>query len=136
MVSELFGTPERLRTNVSFYEIQIKAEVEPESATPMEIMNYITPRGLFEPFEQLLGVDKVGMFQYRFYYTPSPVEDSITKTVPWYDLQFFPEIENPDRFFIGLVSRDSTPEFAIGRAKALYETAFRFIGKKEQELNR
>ncbi len=135
MIAEIFGSTERLKGNTNFYEIQFQAQVEPDGASPLEIMNLITPPGLFQPFEDVLGV-QVGMFQYRFYYTPSKVEETIKQTVPWYDAQFFPEIENPDRFIIQLVCRDISGEVTIKRTKSLYERAIDFLTEKEKELNR
>jgi len=132
VISEMIGSQERLKANVNFYEIEVKAEIEPE-ASPLDIMHLITPPGLFASFEDSLKVGKLSMFVYRFFYTPAKVEEAIRRTVPWYDVQFFPEIDNPDRFILDIVCRDISSEIAIRRAKELYEAALRYLADRERE---
>jgi len=133
IITEIVGSQEKLKGKVAWYELQFQAEVEPDLATPMEIMTYITPPGLYDPFEKVLQVGKLTMFQYRFVFTPSEFEGTIRQTVPWYDVQFFPEIENPDRFIVHVICRDTISETAIKRCEILTQDTLRFIEEKERE---
>ena len=135
MVTEIFGSSERMKANANFYEVQVKGEVETDAATPLEIMNHITPPGLFQPFESVMNVGPLGLFSYRFYYTPVKVDEPIRKVVPWYDLQFFPGVMNPDRFIIHIVSRDVSAETSMNTARNLDERLRQYLAEKERELS-
>ncbi len=136
ILAEIYRSPERLKANISYYEIEIKEEVEPENALPLEIMEHLTPQGLFNPFETALELGKLHMFSYRFFYTPSQVDESIRKTVPWYDLQFYPEIENPDRFILAIVCRDYDQQIIYDRARSLLNAVHKFIEKIAREIGK
>jgi hypothetical protein len=136
IVGEMIGPIERLKAGVEFFEVEVKAEVEPDRVSPLDIMHNLTPSGIFAPFEEVLDGWKLSMFLYRFFYTPTKVENTIRRTVPWYDLQFYPEIENPDRFIVDIVSRDNRAELVIRHAKTLFTKALEFLEQKEREVGR
>lgn len=136
ILADMFRSPERLKSNLISYEVEVKQELEPQDATPFEIMEHVTPPGLFAPFEKALKIEKLNLFVFRPYYTSASVIGSIRETVPWYDLQFFPEIENPDRFWLNIVSRDNDQDVVIQRARALHAAAMRFLEEKEKEIGK
>jgi hypothetical protein len=136
IIREMYGSSERLKSNVNYYEFQVKAEKEPDSASPLDMMRHITPPGLFRPFEEVLKIGQLGMYTYRFFYTSTPVTESIVKTVPWYDVQFFPGIPNPDRFAIWIICRDISPEVGMGHCRDLDKKVIAYLEEKERELSR
>ncbi len=136
ILADMFRSPERLKSNLIFYEVQVKQELEPQDATPLEIMEQVTPPGMFTRFEKALKIDKLNLFVFRPYYTSASVEGPIRETVPWYDFQFFPEIENPDRFLLDIISRDIDQEVVVQRARDLHAVIIKFLEEKEKEIGK
>lgn len=107
ILSDLFKSNERLKNNLVFVEKRVLQELEPEFASPFEILHLITPKGLFSPFEDIFDGNRLDLFTYRFYYSPGKIDKSIKTLFPWYDLQLYPQITNPDRFVCDIVCRDT-----------------------------
>ncbi|MEW5936701.1 MAG: hypothetical protein AB1665_02645 [Candidatus Thermoplasmatota archaeon] len=125
--TDIFKTEKRLKDNLKLIELHLIQEVEPEFAAPLEILHLITPNELFNPFKQIFDGKNLDMFTYRFYYTPSKIDNNIKTIIPWYDVQVFPQITNPDRFIFDIVCRDNEFTTSKTRCIELKDKLFEFI---------
>ena len=129
-IEELFESRDKWSRYFDFYETNMVHELELEGKSPLELMAALTPERLYEPFDEVAGGGKPVMFVYRFAKFGKEVKPSIRKSVPWFDLSFWPTIENSDRLTAQLVCRTHNAEELRKTTMMLETRLYEFLEKR------
>jgi hypothetical protein len=132
MIEGLFEPHEKWSRYFDFYETNMIHELELETKSPLELMADLTPEKMYEPFEEVAGGGKPVMFLYRFAKFGKEIKPSIRKSVPWYDLSFWPTIENSDRLTAQLVCRTHNADDLRKTTLMLQKRLYEFLDKRDR----